>query len=343
MSIMRAPRWIWIFCALAACGWASAAQDAVVRLPSAAADGGTLGLYLQWPDTPAQDRFVDGPPVVVSMHGGASPGSLRDTSALADGAGFVVVQFVYPGGSDQGIASDGFYDNRGPLCIDAARDVWLFALGLATDELGRTIDQVVGRTVRSDLMGVSGTSNGTTITPVVLQRYAADFAGRVRWVSLWENIGNDQVRTGEIGRDISDCMQAVDGDGNGLPDDEGKNPRYDPVTDYANPEVNLDYSLLAWDPTASRTINDPSGQFPSVTIQGVLYFDSSGNGSLDHQPLLRFCTDVDSSGVIEPDEDWRHVLHKDDGVTVLAHPLGGLEREPETEHAVGDRLPIPVE
>ncbi len=59
--------------------------------------------------------------------------------------------------------------------------------------------------------------------------------------------------------------------------------------------------------------------------------------------LAEFEAEYPDAPKIEPDEDWRHVLHKDDGVTVLAHPLGGLEREPETEHAVGDRLPIPEE
>ncbi|MDQ7007682.1 MAG: hypothetical protein Q9Q40_10645 [Acidobacteriota bacterium] len=299
---LAAAQFFLLLAAAVPLGWA--AEEATVRLESEAAGGGTLGVYLQWPATAAEDRYLDGPPVVVAMHGGARPGSISDWSELADGAGFVVVQFVYPGGEDQGVASDGVYDYRGPVCALAARDVWLFALGLKTDDQGRSIEEIVGRPVLTALMGVEATSNGTMITPVVLDTYAADFVGRVRHVSLWENIGTDQVRTVEMGRAAYDCNPALDGDGNGLPDDDGKNPRYDPVRDYAYDEVSLDYSSLAWDPNLKQVINDAGGRFPSATRDGVLFFDGNGNGRLDHQPLQRGCTDVDGNGRVDLYEDW---------------------------------------
>ncbi len=48
----------------------------------------------------------------------------------------------------------------------------------------------------------------------------------------------------------------------------------------------------------------------------------------------------DATAVV-PDEDWRHVVHKDTGVTVIAHPLAGLERAPESDHPIGHALELP--
>lgn len=281
-----------------------AAQSATVRLASGAAGGGTLGVFVEWPDAPELDRYPEGPPVLVQMHGGGAPGNLRSWAGLVDGQGFVVVQFVYPGGEDQGIASDGYYDVRGPLCVEAARDVWIFALGLKADESGTTIHDVVGRRVLVEAMGVSATSNGTMISPIVLATYASELAGRVRYLSLWENIGNDQIRTAEIGRLAFDCQPNTDADGNGLPNDEGKNPRYVPARDYAYDELAIDYADIAWDASATTTLNDQAGRCSSQTFPGKLFFDGNGNGSLDSLPLLAGCTDVDRDGVIELTEDW---------------------------------------
>ena len=44
---------------------------------------------------------------------------------------------------------------------------------------------------------------------------------------------------------------------------------------------------------------------------------------------------------IVPDEACRHVVHLDDGVTVIAHPLAGLERAPASSDPIGRVLPLP--
>ncbi len=46
---------------------------------------------------------------------------------------------------------------------------------------------------------------------------------------------------------------------------------------------------------------------------------------------------------IVPSEDARHVVHVDEGVSVIAHPLAGLERVPDTQWAVGHALALPDE
>lgn len=293
-----------VACVALASSAALAVQSATVRLPSESTGGGTLGVYLEWPDDPTLDRYADGPPVVVQMHGGREPGSLRSWSRLADGEGFVVVQFVYPGGEDQGIASDGFYDARGPLCAQAAKDVWLFAAGRALDEDGRSIHDVVGRRVLVEAMGVSATSNGTMITPVVLSTYPSELVGVVRYASFWENIGNDQIRTSEIGRLAYDCRPNQDADGNGLPNDEGKNPRYVAARDYGFEELAIDYGDVAWDVSRTSTISDPASRCSSVTRDGQLFFDGDGSGAYENTFPLGICADVDRDGIIELDEDW---------------------------------------
>lgn len=45
--------------------------------------------------------------------------------------------------------------------------------------------------------------------------------------------------------------------------------------------------------------------------------------------------------VVTPDDAQRHVVHVDEGVTVLAHPVAGLERLPAGPHRVGQALPLP--
>lgn len=60
-----------------------AAQSATVRLPSGAAGGGTLGVLVEWSDAPELDRYPEGPPVLVQMHGGgALPGTDVPRQAL---------------------------------------------------------------------------------------------------------------------------------------------------------------------------------------------------------------------------------------------------------------------
>lgn len=42
-----------------------------------------------------------------------------------------------------------------------------------------------------------------------------------------------------------------------------------------------------------------------------------------------------------PSEEQRHVVHVDEGVSVIAHPLAGLERVPDTQWTVGHALALP--
>ena len=299
MRVVRGVIFLFLVMAIGIC---HAVQYEYVRLPSESTDGGTLAVKLSFPDSPAQDRYEDGAPVVTHMRGGSGAGGFPDWDRLVE-QGFVVVQFNFPGGSGEGQTSDGTYDYRGPKCLLAARDVLLFTLGRKTDALGRTIDEVVGRAVHTDLAGFYALSNGGNLAPAVMDLYSEDLLG-LRLSVFWENAMGTQPATGELGSVRLDCDPDIDGDGNGQLDDDGRNPRYDSVSGYAYPEQSLDYSELAWDSTLRRVFNDAAGLYPPAVRYGELFLDGNANGAYDHRPGERSCPDIDLDGAIEVDEDF---------------------------------------
>ena len=297
-SLLALPLW------LLAAG-VLAQESALVRLPSEATGGGTLAVQVSWPTDPAADRYRDGLPVFVPMRGGLSAGDFQPWT-LALQQGFVVVQFLYPGGEDAGTgaASDGVYDVRGPGSVLAARDAWLFAAGRTTDEIGRSVGEIVGRTVRTDVMGVSGHSNGGNIGPVVLSVHSGELAGLVRWFHGWESGASAQVAANEVAWGAYDCDPLLDGDGNGEAIDDDANPRFDPLTQHGYEELALDYSQVAWDPTLPLPYHDESGRFADVVRFGLPFFDGNADGRYDHRAGEAQCPDTDLDGVIELDEDY---------------------------------------
>lgn len=278
-------------------------QVTYADLPSEAAGGGTLALKVHWPDSRAEDRYEEGPPVAVLVIGGVSSGAFRSWVSEIVDQGFVVVEFLFPGGSSEGHSSDGVYDYRGERCRLALRDTSLFAQGALVDTEGRTIHDVVGRTVLTEVMGLTAGSNGGGLTAATLDLHQQELQG-VRLVSFWENGMSASSQTDELGDLERDCDGSIDGDGNGFFDDDGKNPRFDPTTDYDYSDPHLDLSQLAWDPTVQTRILDWSGRFPPAFRSGVLFFDGNGNSVYDHQSGERLCTDLDGDGATGLDEDW---------------------------------------
>ena len=90
--------------------------------------------------------------------------------------GFINVSFCFPGGSSDGRNSAGTYDDRGQNCIDALRDVCLFAMNSKADAGGHTISQILAATVLTDNIGLYGASNASSQSP---------FSGE-----LWKENGN---------------------------------------------------------------------------------------------------------------------------------------------------------
>jgi len=114
----------------------------------------------------------------------------------------VIVTFLFPGSTDQASArhSDGSYDYRGHGCIQALRDVVLYAAGELTDVQGRLIDHVVPVPVLHDNIGLIGVSNGGNIIVAVPALHGAELLGHLRYVVQWETPVSSQVATRDIGR-----------------------------------------------------------------------------------------------------------------------------------------------
>lgn len=213
-----------------------------VDLPSEAAGGGTLALRIFPPDVP---RYAEGAPVVVFATGGDAAGGVRPELTRASEA--VRIVFIFPGGRDlaNGRASDGVYDNRGPNCIAALRDVVLFAAGALRDDRNRTIDDVLDVPVLHDNIGLFGSSNGGNIVVAVSARYGADLRGRLRYVVQWESPVSSQVATSDMGPGRLDC---TGGPGGPPPTTGSVNPWYDPAG-FTDTTLDVDYSAIAYDPS----------------------------------------------------------------------------------------------
>jgi len=274
-----------------------------LRLASDGAGAGTLAVRLRYPTAIPDYRYPDGAPVVVYLPGGFGGGGL-DAGARLAGAGFVVISFLYPGGRDGTITSDGVYDYRGDNCQRAVRDILRFAEGAATDTLGRTIDDVVPGPVLTSIVGLAPYSNGL-IGLVTLDRYGAGIP-RAPYQCGWENPTSGQIISGDLGSRGKDCDPLVDGDGNGVPGDDGNNPWYDPTTGYGPTTFSVDFSLLEYDSTVpARAYADPIFRCTAVSRPGAIFHDGRTNGRLDFSPTNPTCLDYDGDGVIERSEDFQ--------------------------------------
>jgi hypothetical protein len=92
------------------------------------------------------------------------------------GCGFVEVSFAFPGGGQGDAKSGGTYDYRGPKCIQALRDVILFAMGKIADNKGQEIQDLVGDVrVLASKVGLHGGSHGGNACGAVMGLYGRDF------------------------------------------------------------------------------------------------------------------------------------------------------------------------
>ncbi len=284
----------------------SAAQvplaSADVRLQSEGAGGGTLAVRLTYPASVTNYRYPDGAPVAVYLAGGFTPGGLGGSPRIPQ-QGFVLVTFIYPGGSEGATASDGIYDYRGDNCQKALRDMIRFAGGVATDTLGRLIDDVVPGPVHPGLVGLAPFSNGL-IGLITLDRYGAEIPFTPYHVG-WENPTSGQIVAVELGGIRDDCDPATDSDGNGIPGDDGRNPWYDPATGYGPSSFAVDFGVLAFDPLFPGRYTDPTGRCAAVNQAGAVFHDGRTNGRVDFMPGAFGCLDYDGDGTIEASEDYK--------------------------------------
>lgn len=237
----------------------------ITHIPSSA--GGSIGIAVKV-DLPASARYVAcGAPVVVKVAGGWGPTSINPLpDAIAD-FGFIHLSFNFPGGGTADELSGGIYDNRGTDCITATKDVIRFALGLASDTAGKTLNQYCsGFTPDYNNVGLAGFSNGGNLTITTTGKMALQLPG-VNWILNFESpVGNGMpnVDAGSWSNPII-------------------NTAYNPTTGtYDYTKLKYSSSLLA-------------GTLNSTNYHGGFYFDLNTNNQYDtlndYKLLNQLCDD----------------------------------------------------
>lgn len=212
------------------------------QIPSTSA--GSTGLYtrIHIPDTM---RYTSGAPIVIWLSGGNSSGGVLPRSEFLR-FGFIAIQFSFPGGLNSG----GIYDNRGPNCILALRDIIKFATGQITNTNGQTLQQLVYPKIPLySNVGLIGSSHGGNISIAVAGVYGSEI--QLAWICNWESPVGDGMPGAEAG---------ARNPTNGNP---WTNPAYNDTTGI------FDYSKLKYSDTLRLT---------PTTFIGGFYFDINNNG-----------------------------------------------------------------
>ena len=142
---------------------------AVVKttIPFAAEPGAELAVRVTW-NPQAPPRYEDGRPVVLLARGSLGAGTFLTGRSMTPWvqAGFVLVEMLLPGGSDDGQASTGTFDTRGPLGQLAFSEVANWAAGATNDATGRPFGELVPDAL--PWVGLVGTSAGVNLTLAAL-------------------------------------------------------------------------------------------------------------------------------------------------------------------------------
>lgn len=225
----------------------------ITHIPSSA--GGSIGIAVKV-ELPVFPRYgACGAPVVVKVAGGWGPTSINPLSDPIVDFGFIHLSFNFPGGGTGNEFSGGIYDNRGTDCIIATKDVIRFALGLASDTAGKTLNQYCSGFIPDyNNVGLAGFSNGGNLTITTTGKMAFQLPG-VKWILNFESpVGNGMpnVDAGSWSNPII-------------------NTAYNPTTGtYNYTKLKYSSSLLV-------------GTLNSTNYYGGFYFDLNSNNQYDTQ------------------------------------------------------------
>ena len=242
-------------------------ETAHLQVPSSVAAPEGLAVVVSWPAQASGARYAEGAPIVIEIPGGHTPGSLPPDGAAGFAAiGMVSINFIMPGGEQDGRRSGGVFDYRGPRCMAALADLVAFArgdtVGTRDDDTEVFLDDLLGYPSLDDQIGLVGSSNGGNLAVVSLD--GADLHG-VRWLSMFESPVGDQVVTGE------------------LSNSQEQNPAYQGPCTSAGCVV--DYSSLAFDATSPHQIAEwgspPGDADEYLNATGTIYFDGDGDRTRD--------------------------------------------------------------
>jgi len=217
---------------------------------------------------PKKPRYEAGAPVAISVSGGHGAGNVSSRMNVA-GCGFIEMGFAFPSGGQGQAKSGGTYDYRGPKCIEALRDVILFAVGKTTDKQGRKIQELVGKVnVLTSNVGVHGGSHGGNACGAVMGLWGQQFPGLAWYVSMESPYG-EGIAGAELGARRGRVCPAYDSDTG--------------VLDLSKLAFAADLELR---PFGAGRSGDP----PAPALVGSLFFDMDGDGKCeskdDYRPQL---------------------------------------------------------
>ena len=129
------------------------------------------------------------------------------------------------------------FTTRAPNCLEALRDVLLFALGEKTDTHGKYLNQIVSLPILFSNVGMAAYSNGGNAAISVLGLYEDQLSG-VAWLINWESPVGDGMPDVEAGGWHSTINPLV-------------NPAYDPD------EGSWNLSTLRYNPSVSISSQAP--------------------------------------------------------------------------------------
>jgi len=228
-------------------------------VPSATAGESGIAVQILLPE---QGRFSGFAPVAVYVSGGFDGEGLSSGGTGLTKHGFIEILFNFPGSSRGERESGGVYDRRGPLSIEALKDVIRFAMGKTTDIFDNSLSDLSCSVIPlSDNVGLVGLSNGGNATLAAAGKYEATLSD-LTWIVNWESPVGDGMPTCEAG--------AKGGVSRGNPE---TNPAYDPDTGVWN------MTVLKYDPAVN--INQHHSSNIDQEMPGGFYFDMNSNGVID--------------------------------------------------------------
>jgi len=238
-------------------------------------------------------RFATGAPVIVDVPGGWSQSGFSSPETDLLDEGMAAVSFLLPGDSREGVATGGFYDLRGPNCLATLKDVIRFAAGRIPDTGGDYIGDLFPVEIDTGNVGLFMGSNGGNLGIVTLSIHGAELEGMVDYLVGYENPSSPQTCLPDLG--VHESFISIDGDSNGIPGDDYKNPWF---IAYGDTICAVDYSRIAWDSTATTV-------FSGFVFDGAVFLDGNLNGTYDRIIVDSSQTpDINGNGVIDTTEDF---------------------------------------
>lgn len=249
--------------------------------------------------------WTAGAPVVVAVPPSFDVSATWDTSPrfyFRPELGVVEVQPVLPGWSALGHATSGEPDGGGTRSALAVRETIRFAAGEITTVEGWSLGQLVAQPTCGPPV-LMGTSSGSVTAVRAVADHPA-LAEQLAGLAVFEPASLPQFLLVDTGMSWLDPDLQSDGDGDGVPWDDGRNLSMVPESCSAA-GCEMDLSTLAW--TTERSLEEIFGDLVASANPGVLYLDRDGSGSLDLAPIdakVPLTPDVDESGTVDADEDF---------------------------------------